>query len=325
VVNKDKANLKEIYLAGGCFWGTEKYLSQIYGVVDTDVGYANGKTENPTYEEVCRHDTGHAETVHVVYDPQKVRLQFLLDLYYDAIDPTTVNRQGADRGTQYRTGIYYVDDGDKPVIVRSITELQKKLHKPVAIEVLPLQNYYPAEEYHQKYLEKNQNGYCHISQGKFQAAKLSRDNGAPEAISLKDKLKERLTDLQYAVTQKSATEPPFRNDYYDNFEPGIYVDVISGEPLFISSDKFDAGCGWPSFTKPISDTLLEEKVDRSLGRERTEVRSKTSDAHLGHVFPDGPEESGGLRYCINSAALRFIPKGEMQEKGYGYLLPYVKG
>ena len=168
-------NLKEIYLAGGCFWGTEKYLSEISGIVKTDVGYANGNTENPTYQEVCHNNTGHAETVRVFYDPKVIRLEFVLSLYYDVINPTSVNKQGGDIGTQYRTGIYYVDEQDEAVIRASIAELQKKYDKPIAIEVLPLRNYYLAEEYHQKYLDKNPNGYCHIGKHKFEQAKNAKD------------------------------------------------------------------------------------------------------------------------------------------------------
>lgn len=173
----NKENVKEIYLAGGCFWGTEKYLSNVNGISKTDVGYANGNTENPTYEEVCHHNTGHAETVRVFYDPQKISLSFILNLYYDVIDPTSINRQGGDTGTQYRTGIYYVDQGDRELIMQSITELQTKYEKPIAIEVLPLSNYYLAEEYHQKYLDKNPNGYCHIRSDKFEKAKNAIDPG----------------------------------------------------------------------------------------------------------------------------------------------------
>ncbi|MGN6714077.1 peptide-methionine (S)-S-oxide reductase MsrA [Anaerocolumna jejuensis] len=162
---------KEIYLAGGCFWGTEKYLSGIQGVLATSVGYANGNTENPTYQEVCHNNTGHAETVKVVYDSEKIDLAFILNLYYDVINSTSVNKQGADMGSQYRTGIYYVTEEDLPVIKASIQELQKKYEKPVAIEVLPLRNYYLAEEYHQKYLDKNPGGYCHIGADKFEKAR----------------------------------------------------------------------------------------------------------------------------------------------------------
>ncbi|QNU68613.1 peptide-methionine (R)-S-oxide reductase MsrB [Ruminiclostridium herbifermentans] len=321
---KAKETVKEIYLAGGCFWGTEKYLSLVKGIVSTEVGYANGNTENPSYEDVCYRKTGHAETVKVLYDPSIVSLEFILNLYYDVINPISINRQGNDIGTQYRTGIYYTDNKDKDTILESINELQKKYDKPIAIEVLPLDNYFRAEEYHQKYLDKNPNGYCHIGRDKFEKAEKAEDFQIKYKAESKEFLKETLTDIQYAVTQNNATEPPFRNEYYDNFKKGIYVDVTTGEPLFTSSDKFESGCGWPSFSKPISPDLIRELDDNTYGMHRIEVRSKTGDAHLGHVFSDGPREMGGLRYCINSASLLFIPKEEMEEKGYGYLLDLVK-
>lgn len=321
---------KEIYLAGGCFWGTEKYLDSIPGVLSTEVGYANGNTANPTYEEVCYRNTGHAETVKVIYDDDKIGLPFLLDLYYDVINPVSINHQGNDIGTQYRTGIYFTDPEDETTILESIRKLQKRYKEKIAIEVKPLDNYYKAEEYHQKYLDKNPNGYCHIGREKFVQAEKAHDPNRTlkrESESLYSRqrfkkksvedLKQSLTNLQFAVTQKNETEPPFRNPYYNLFDEGIYVDITTGEPLFVSTDKFESGCGWPSFSRPISDKLIREFRDLSHGMIRTEVRSNTGDAHLGHVFPDGPKELGGLRYCINSAALRFIPKERMKEEGYG--------
>lgn len=319
-----KEKYKEIYLAGGCFWGTEKYLSHVKGIVNTEVGYANGNTENPTYEDVCYRKTGHAEAVKVLYDPNTVSLEFILKLYYDVINPLSINRQGNDIGTQYRTGIYYTDIEDKELITESIKTLQKNYDKPIAIEVLPLQNYYRAEEYHQKYLDKNPNGYCHIGQDKFEKAEKAEDLKLKYRAKPYELLKKTLSDIQYAVTQNNFTEPPFNNEYYDNFREGIYVDVTTGEPLFTSGDKFDSGCGWPSFSKPISPDLIRELDDTTHNMQRVEVRSKTGDAHLGHVFNDGPSKLGGLRYCINSAALLFIPKEEMEEKGYGYFLDLLK-
>lgn len=306
---------KEIYLAGGCFWGTEKYLSLVPGVLSTDVGYANGNTENPTYEEVCHKNTGHAECVRVFYNPLQVSLKYLLSLYYEVINPTSINRQGGDTGTQYRTGIYYVEQQDLSIIKASIAELQTHYEKPIAIEVLPLQNYYIAEEYHQKYLDKNPNGYCHIGVDKFELAKQAKE--ITYSKKSKEELRKILTEEQFEVTQNSKTEPPFLNAYFDNFEEGIYVDVTTGEPLFVSTDKFESGCGWPSFSKPIASSLIEEKMDVSHGMRRVEVRTANSDAHLGHVFEDGPKEQGGLRYCINSASLEFIPLQEMEQRGYG--------
>lgn len=311
---------KLIYLAGGCFWGLEKYLSEIKGVLETEAGYANGNTKNPSYKEVCTDTTGFAETVKIKYDPHIVSLPFILQLYYDAIDPTSLNRQGGDTGTQYRTGVYYVDEADKEVIGQSIKTLQLKYTQPIVIEVMPLFSYYPAEEYHQKYLDKNPGGYCHIDKSMFQKAKEANEY-KPKT---RQELKQILTQTQYDVTQNNATEQPFENEYYDNFKEGIYVDVTTGQPLFVSTDKFESGCGWPSFSKPISHDLILSLTDNSHGMNRTEVRSKTGNTHLGHVFNDGPVQLGGLRYCINSAALKFIPKDEMISAGYGHLLPLLQ-
>ena len=311
---------KEIYLAGGCFWGTEKYLENIPGILTTEVGYANGNTDNPTYEEVCYNNTGHAETVKVEYDDDRIGLLYILELYYDVINPVSINRQGGDVGSQYRTGIYYVDDRDEAVIQGSIDELQKKYKEKIAIEVKPLINYYKAEEYHQKYLDKNPDGYCHIGADKFEKAKKAVDTRIKFVKKPTEELKKTLTETQFAVTQNNATEPPFRNEYFDKFEEGIYVDITTGEPLFMSDDKFESGCGWPSFSKPIDTDLVTNIIDRSHGMVRTEVRSKIGDSHLGHVFEDGPRDKGGLRYCINSASLKFIPKEKMEQEGYGEYL-----
>ena len=316
--------MKQIYLAGGCFWGLEKYLSLIRGVVSTQAGYANGRTQSPTYEDVCSRDTGHAETVRVEYDPELLPLGFLLSLFSQAIDPVSVNRQGNDVGAQYRTGIYYEDAGDLPVIQAFLDKLQKEHDLPVAIEVSPLEHFFPAEEYHQKYLDKNPYGYCHIGAAQFHKAAHAVVDPDNYPLPRPEELQESLTPEQFAVTQNAATEPPFRNAYHNHFKPGIYVDITTGEPLFTSDDKFESGCGWPSFSKPIDPYVLRELGDTSYGMVRTEVRSRSGRAHLGHVFEDGPQETGGLRYCINSAALRFIPREEMEREGYGYLLRFVK-
>lgn len=315
--------MSEIYLAGGCFWGAEKYIAAIQGVISTEVGYANGQTENPTYEEVCYSHTGHAETVRVTYDSDLLPLEFLLELYYESINPASVNRQGGDAGLQYRTGIYYTDESDLQIIQRSLEKLQQRYEEPIAIEVEPLLNYWRAEEYHQKYLDKNPTGYCHISKAKIAKAATAVVNPVLYSKPADDKLQETLTDMQYKVTQQNATEPPFQNEFYNNFRPGIYVDVTTGEPLFASTDKFESGCGWPSFAKPIDQNVIKENEDYAFGMSRTEVRSRAGDAHLGHVFNDGPRDKGGLRYCINSASLKFIPKSKMEENGYGYLLALV--
>ena len=315
--------MSEIYLAGGCFWGLEKYLAAIHGVQATQVGYANGATQNPTYDEVCNQNTGHAETVYVIYDSAVLSLEFLLELYFEAVDPVSHNRQGGDTGQQYRTGIYFVCEEDRPVIERSIARLQSRYHKPIAIEVMPLRKFSPAEEYHQRYLDKNPGGYCHIGKEQFKKAAKALVNPAAYPVPDADSLRKNLTPAQYEVTQHSATEPPFQNEFCQTFMPGIYVDSTTGEPLFSSSDKFESGCGWPSFSKPIDPNVIREKSDSSHGMMRTEVRSRAGNAHLGHVFHDGPEKSGGLRYCINSASLRFVPKNDMEREGYGYLLSLI--
>ena len=316
--------LKEIYLAGGCFWGTEKYLSLINGVVSTEVGYSNGNTENTTYQDVCYLGTGHAETVKVTYDPSIVSLEQILEQYYEVVDPTSINKQGNDVGTQYRSGIYYISISDKEVIHKSIQELQKKYTKPIAIEVLPLSSYCRAEEYHQKYLDKNPNGYCHIGPSEFEKVKKANPKIEKYQKKNQEELKKTLTPLQYEVTQNSETEPPFNNEYNDNYQKGIYIDVTTGEPLFSSTDKFESGCGWPSFSRPITAEAIKEVRDFSHNMMRVEVRSNIGNAHLGHLFADGIEAQGGLRYCINSASLKFIPIEEMEDKGYGYLIGIIK-
>ncbi|MEY8686405.1 peptide-methionine (R)-S-oxide reductase MsrB [Bacteroides sp. AN502(2024)] len=324
-VAKPMKNQAEIYLAGGCFWGTEHFLKQIRGVESTQVGYANSNVAHPSYEQVCSGKTNAAETVKVVYDPKTVDLNLLLDLYFKTIDPTSLNRQGNDRGTQYRTGIYYVDTEDLPVIKQAIQLLSVQYKTPIVIEVNPLTNFYPAETYHQDYLDKNPGGYCHINPALFEVARKANPPKAKVYQKPDDAtLRKKLSAEQYAVTRKNATEPAFHNEYWNEYRPGIYVDITTGEPLFVSTDKFDSGCGWPSFSQPIQKDIITEKKDTSHGMIRTEVRSKTGDAHLGHVFTDGPKDKGGLRYCINSASLRFIPKEKMEEEGYGEYVPLVK-
>ena len=330
-----------IYLAGGCFWGTEHFMKMIHGVENAEVGYANSNVPDPTYREVCTGRTGAAETVKVTYNPKEVSLPFLLNLYYETIDPTSLNKQGNDRGTQYRTGIYYTDPSELPVIEQSVANLQKKYSKPLAIEVGPLKNFYPAEDYHQDYLDKNPGGYCHISPALFRMAREARDTtllnkekiqpetekGSLERTYTKpsdEQLRKQLTPLQYEVTQNAATERPYANKYDKEFRPGIYVDIVTGEPLFLSTDKFESGCGWPAFSKPITADVVKGYVDTSHGMNRIEVRSKSGDSHLGHVFNDGPAELGGMRYCINSASLKFIPLEDMKKEGYGDLIPLVK-
>ncbi len=312
--------IKTIYLAGGCFWGTAHLFSLVPGVSGTTAGYANSSVPNPSYEQVCSGATGAAETVRVEYDADSVGLSDLLMLFFKSIDPVSVNRQGGDSGPQYRTGIYYTDAADVPVIEAQLATLQRRHTQPLAIEFAPLENFYPAEDYHQDYLYKNPGGYCHVNPALFKEAKAM----AAKKLESKQELRARLTPLQWEVTQNAATERPFVNEYDNEFRKGIYVDITDGTPLFLSTDKYNSGCGWPAFTRPIDDDMLTENTDTSFGRVRTEVKSASSDSHLGHVFPDGPAESGGLRYCINSAALRFIPVEKMEEEGYGKYIPLIK-
>jgi len=312
--------MKKIYFAGGCFWGMQHFMQQIYGVVATRVGYANSVVDNPDYKLVCTGTTDAAETVEVTYNPDSISLFRLIQLFFMAIDPTTLNKQGEDSGTQYRSGIYYVDPADLTVIEKAVDYEKGEVRDPVVTEVGELKNFFPAEEYHQDYLDKNPSGYCHINPELFKIARLAN---APQREGNKrfekpddSELQEKLTPLQYAVTRQNLTEKPFQNEYNTEFRPGIYVDIVTGEPLFLSTDKFESGCGWPAFSKPIDKSLIDEHRDLTHGMDRTEVRSSKGDTHLGHVFDDGPEELGGVRYCINSASLRFVPLENMAVEGY---------
>lgn len=321
----DETNLKDIYLAGGCFWGVEAYMERVYGVYEVTSGYANGTTENPTYEDVITGETGHAETVHVQYDPERTDLTTILDHFFTIIDPTSLNKQGNDRGTQYRSGVFYTDPAEQAVIEKVVREQQKRYDDKIVTEVELLTSYTLAEKYHQDYLEKNPNGYCHVEFDSLE------DQEIPSVIDPADypkpgdkELKAKLTEAQYKVTQGSDTEAAFSNKYWDSFEDGIYIDVATGEPLFSSKDKYDSQCGWPSFTQPIIPEVVTEHKDKSFNMVRIEVRSRAGDSHLGHVFDDGPKDRGGLRYCINSAAIDFVPLEEMEDAGYGYLTSFVK-
>lgn len=314
-------NIKEIYLAGGCFWGVEAYMKKIYGVTNAVSGYANGNTENPKYEDVVYRNTGHAETVQVTYDANKINLSTLLKYYFKIIDPTTLNQQGNDRGSQYRTGIYFSNEEDKKIIEEELKELQKKYTQKIVVECEKLKNFFVAEDYHQDYLKKNPNGYCHIDLSKANEIIIDK-NRYPKLTE--EELRKKLTTEQYNITQNANTEMSFSNEYWNFFKDGIYVDVTTGEPLFSSKDKYNSMCGWPSFTKPITPDVVTYNEDKSFNMVRTEVKSRSGEAHLGHVFEDGPKDKGGLRFCINSASINFIPLSEMETTGYGYLIPLVK-
>ena len=283
-----------LYLAGGCFWGVEGYFQRIPGVLDTEVGYANGNREATTYHELKT--TDHAETVQITYDRHILSLDELLDHYFRIVDPTSINRQGNDRGRQYRTGIYYpknTSPEDVEHLKRRLQYLSEQLSAPVAIELGPLNNWVVAEENHQDYLKKNPSGYCHIDLHLAEIPLNTQyaDYQKPD----EETLRKTLTPAQYHITQEQGTDVPHAHPLDQKFEPGLYVDIVSGEPLFSSRDKFDAGCGWPSFSKPVQTSSLQYKEDHSLPRERMEVRSTRAQSHLGHVFDDGPTELGGLR------------------------------
>lgn len=309
-----------IYLAGGCFWGMEQLMQSIPGVIDARSGYANGTgQEDANYAAVSRGRTGFRETVRVEYDPDKVSLDALLLAYFYVIDPTVQNQQGNDRGSQYQTGVYYTNEAARQTVER-IAEIERSRSRRFYVEIGPLMNFYPAEEYHQDYLEKNPGGYCHIPRREIELFSHLRIDPGDYQKPAAESIREKLTAEQYRVTQESGTEQPFTNEFWDQFEKGIYVDVVTGEPLFSSTDKFESGCGWPAFSKPIEEPAVVELQDDSLGMHRTEVRSRSGNSHLGHVFTGDPESPNGTRYCINSAALRFIPYEKMEAEGYGNLL-----
>ena len=284
-----------IYLAGGCFWGVEAFISRLKGVNNTEVGYANGMDLAPTYEKVCTGKSGHAETVKVTYNPRIIPLEDILENFFRIIDPYTRNRQGADIGTQYRTGIYWQEESQRDIVIGFLRQKQKSSSRRIVVEARAIGSFYPAEGYHQKYLERNPQGYCHV-----------------DLNLINDEEFSHLSKEEYEITQLSLTEPPFSGKYDDFFEDGVYVDAVDGEVLFSSDDKFDSGCGWPAFSKPISDDAVTKHRDFSYGTTRIEIRSAKANSHLGHLFHDGP--GGSPRYCINSNALRFIPKDEYIKK-----------
>jgi len=311
-----ESRLELATFAGGCFWCMVAPFEEMEGIEHVVSGYTGGHKENPTYKEVCSETTGHYEAVQITFDPSKISYKKLLDIYWKQIDPTDSGGQFHDRGQSYQTVIFYHDDEQRELAEVSKNSLNTsgRFQVPIVTKILPAKEFYPAEEYHQNYHNKNSFRYELYKQGSgrdtFIKKYWSKDN---------EKLRDILTTIQFHVTQENGTEPPFKNEYWDNKQEGVYVDIVSGEPLFSSKDQYDSGCGWPSFTKPIFQSLIKEKIDLSHNMTRTEIRSKEADSHLGHVFDDGPGPSG-LRYCINSAALKFIPKEDLEQEGYKDLL-----
>jgi peptide methionine sulfoxide reductase msrA/msrB len=317
--------------AGGCFWSMQSAFEKVYGVIDAVSGYTGGSTRNPKYDNYA--SAGHVEAVQVSWDPNRVTYRELLDAYWHHTDPTDGGGQFVDRGPQYRPIVFYLNDRQKAEAEASKAALAKsaKLAGPIAVQIAKAEPFYRAEDYHQDYPKKNPDNYMAYFSNSGRTEFFAKvwgpmmDSAAPPMATKaswtkpsKEQLK-KSTRMQFEVTQQDGTEPPFQNEYFNNERAGIYVDIVSGEPLFSSTDKFHSGTGWPSFTRPLAPSNIVIRSDRSLGMERNEVRSRYADSHLGHLFDDGPLPTG-LRYCMDSASLRFIPVEDMQKEGYGQYL-----
>ncbi len=343
--NTDRSGLAVATFAGGCFWCIEAIFEKLDGVSEAVSGYSGGHTDNPTYRKVGGGNTGHTESVQVFYDPKVVSYEALLHRFWKDIDPTDNDGQFVDRGSEYRPAIFYQNETEKEIAIKSRDELEAsdRYSKPISIEIIPFDKFYDAEDYHQdyykksplrykvyrhgsgrdQYLEKIWGDQLHLKYGEKTSAVSQPSETQPGYETYKkpgdETLKTMLSKMQYAVTQLESTEPPFQNEYWNNKEHGIYVDVVSGEPLFSSTSKFRSGTGWPSFWEPIDKRFIVESVDYKLLQPRTEIKSKYGGSHLGHIFNDGPAPTG-LRYCINSAALKFIEKEKMEDQGYANYL-----